>query len=384
MVKRIGILTYHNNFNRGSLIQAYCLWKSLSEIIPESTVEIIDYRTLSKEIKAIFPENPKIYFKQLNDRNTWKKFFKNHRCLSDKHIITNNHKKAIRFIEQQGYDMVVVGSDQTWRIERGGISFINRPFPNAYYLDPSLDTFKVSYAASANRMSFQSMSESEIKIFKKHISSFQEISVRDTHTIKLLGKMGIHDITRVPDPTFLIDIPSVDLDNLLKSKGIKIDEPILGVDRIESELAKKLINEYRKKGYQIVTPTYFGRENADVNIYNLSPFEYYSLYKYFDLVVTRSFHSTIFSIKNMTPFITLDPIPMKEGDKLFCMLDDLSLLDRYIYILDKGTDEILEQILTKEKPLNKKKVTKQLNEYKNIGQSYIKKLSDELYEKKDQ
>ena len=40
---RIGLLTYHHVVNIGSVLQAYCAWRLLTQLYPKARVEIIDH-----------------------------------------------------------------------------------------------------------------------------------------------------------------------------------------------------------------------------------------------------------------------------------------------------------------------------------------------------
>jgi len=378
-MKKIGILTYHNNTNRGSHLQAYCLWRALSKMMKDTTVEIIDYRTLSKEIKRIYSTSPKRFVKQILDYNTSFNFLKKYNALSSNKIITNNYNKAIEFLKEKDYDMIVVGSDVVWRIENEKYFPPSRPFPNAYFLNPCLDTIKVSYAPSASITDLRSLSKEKIDKIRYYLSNFDKISVRDTHTEKLLHQIGISNLTRVPDPTILIDIPQVNGKALLESYGISVDEPILGIHRV-GKLENKIIDYFREKNYQIVSPE--TSKNSDLDLWGkLDPLEYYSLFKYFDFVVTGSLHSTIFSIKNRTPFATLDFSFSNVVDKKETLLEDFSLLDRHLKKSEIGKENVLDKIKKCEKDFDANQINKRLKFLRNKGIDYIKELEVLLNEK---
>lgn len=378
-MNKIGILTYHNNNNRGAILQAYCLWRSLRKNIKESKVEIIDYRTLKGEIKRLYTINPLYLILKLGDFTTSTQFLRNQTALSPYKIVTDKHKKAINFLKNKNYDMIVVGSDQVWSVRKG--KKFNRPFPNAYYLDPSLETLKVSYAPSANGMKLTSLSETEIKTYKKHISAFDKISVRDEHTEKLLENLSISGINRVPDPTILIDFPQNDLRKILSSNGISLTKPILAINQLKSDIGKPIINHYKKKGYQIVAPNY--SRLADVNLFNkVNPLEYYSLHKYFDFVITGSLHTTIFSIKHGTPFATLDYSKNTVIDKVETLLEEFDFPDRHINTKEMDRNDILEKIKSCERELDEDQIERKLNYLKKKGFSYIQELGEMIDGKK--
>jgi len=376
MVK-IGILTYHNNKNRGAILQAYSLWKSLKKKIKNSKVEIIDYRTRQKEIKRLYSLNPKVLIRNLLDFNTCANFLEDKDALSSYWIITDNHKKAVELLKKKNYDVLVVGSDEVWSYIKNESK---RPFPNAYFLDPSINALKVSYGASANKMKLESLSKTELKIYKKYISSFDKISVRDEHTEKLLEELGISEIQRVPDPTILIDFPQKDLKEILLSNGVSLDRPILAINQLNKDIGKPIVSHYKKKGYQIVAPN--KSSLADVDLFRkVNPLEYYSLHKYFDFVISGSLHTSIFSIKNNTPFATLDFSSKDLIDKKESLLEEFSLSDRYIKVVNQNTENILNKIEKGEKELDKKHVQKKINSMKQKGYSYIQELEEMLNEK---
>jgi len=376
-MNKIGILTYHNNKNRGAILQAYCLWHSLKERIENSEVEIIDYRTRTQEIDRIYSLNPRVCLENLFDYTTCTKFLKNNDALTSKKIITNNHQKAIKHLKKENYDLFVVGSDQIWSYRKNKSK---RPFPNAYFLDPSLGGLKASYAASANKMKLDSLSKTERKIYKKHISAFDKISVRDEHTENILKDLKISDVDRVPDPTILMDFQQKDLKDVLLSNDISLDEPILAINQLKKDIGKPIVNHFRKKGYQIVAPN--RSTLADLNLFGkVDLLEYYHLHKYFDFVITGSLHTSIFSIKHNTPFVTLDYSEKTVIDKVESLLGDFNLLNRHIKTKGKDNSEILTKVESCEKKMDKNQVEKRLKFLRNKGFDYIKELEVLLNEK---
>ena len=375
---KIGIITYHNNENRGAVLQSYCLWKALKQVLPKHQVEIIDYRTFSKEFARLYSRRPKILYENILDYNISIKFLSNLKALSHKKIITNSHNRAINFLRKENYDMIVVGSDVVWRFEgRNNIMPFRRPFPNAYFLDPNLDVLKVAYAASIIPMQLSSLTKQEAEIFKKHVSSFDKISVRDKYTEESLIELGLREIARVPDPTLLVDIPTINIKKFLESKKIVVGKPILGMHRVPPVLSAKIADYYHSRGFQVVSLR--RDKNADTKLFaRNTPLQYFSLFKHFNMVITASFHSTIFSIKNGIPFITIDIPPKDVRNKTYYLLKDFSLLDRYLDITKTSTEYILRYLKSAEKPLDRVRINSRLDYMKSIGIQYIQKLGDML------
>ncbi len=373
---KIGILTFHNNKNRGSMLQGYCLKESIGKNTNIKT-EIIDYRTISHELRRIVSKSPMDIIKNIKEYNRTEKILSDLDILSEKRKITNNYGNAIKFIENQNYDMIVVGSDTVWKVED---SVLSRPIPNAYFLDESMTSFKASYAASANKTYPEKLTSEEKMLFKSKLGSFDKISVRDDYTKKLLEEMGIDDIRKVPDPTILEEIPEIVVTEILKENNISLDKPILGIDRVRDKSIKKVGRYYKSRGYQIVSPT--SHDIADVNFHsNLHPFEYYSLYKHFDFFITGSLHSTIFSIKNNTPFATVETsnqYERAEDSKTYSLLKDFGMLDRYIDAIEGLPEDLLERVKDCERDLDEKHVESRIGEMRKQGLDYIRELGDLL------
>ena len=375
---KIGILTFHNNENRGSILQAYCLKESLEDLIEGADAEVIDYRTISHEILRIASKNPIEVIKNIKSRSRTEKEFSKLNILSKNRKITNNYQKAVNFLSEQNYDMIIVGSDTIWKIDKK--KSLNRPFPNVYFLDESIDAIKVSYAASANKTYLEELKDSERRLFENKIKSFDKISVRDNYTEKILNKIGIKDFKRVPDPTILTEIPTKDISEIFEKNEISLDKPIISINRVKKDFMEEVISDYKSKGYQIISPT--KHPLADVNLYSkLSPFEYYSLYDYFDLSITGSLHSTIFSIKNKTPFVTIETsnkYKKAEDSKTHSLLKDFEMMSRYIDGINKKPENLLNKVKKCEKDLDEEKIEKKLSKLKEEGQSYIKELGKML------
>lgn len=100
-MRKIGILTYHDGSNRGSILQAYSLFKSLQNNV-EAKIEIINYRTFSREI-AKLGSNPLSFIYRLIDFNTAGKFYQSQDALGDDLRITDDFNKAINFIKKQEF-----------------------------------------------------------------------------------------------------------------------------------------------------------------------------------------------------------------------------------------------------------------------------------------
>ncbi len=384
----IGVLTFHNNHNRGAILQAYAVCQLLSETF-NSNVEVIEYRTRSKEASRkrslVMTKRPWTIPARLRDRKIVENFFEIELTTSDRSIITDDHGEAVNWLEEQEYDGLVTGSDEIWKIseqEKKGIRGFgspSRPFPNLYFLDQALSGVKFSYAASANRTDLDELSVETTKTFRRHLQAYDYLSVRDRHTKELVEELNVGDVTKVPDPALMTKIPRRNVEPILADHGIDINEPIVNIHGPTTPIFKKICDEYRERGYKIVSTR--SSPYADVDMRGVvDPFEYYSLYEHFDMVVTNSLHSSIFSIKHGTPFVTFDTSSVYENieSKTYSLLDDFDMLERYVDAIDGDASDFYEkQDLLESKP-NKNHIMSQINKLQSRGHEFLDRVGESL------
>lgn len=387
-MKNIGILTYHNNENRGAILQAYGLCRLLEREL-NANAEVIEYRTRSKEFARKRPlfitKEPHRIPDRIRDRRIVESFFKNELSTSSNSIVTDDHDEATAWLCEQNYDAVVTGSDEIWKVresdETGLLSKLSssRPFPNLYFLDDSIPGVKFSYAASANRTRPETLSEETLEMFRRHLMAYDFISVRDRHTKQLIEDLNIGDVTQVPDPTLMIDIPKRPVEAILEQRSVDLDKPILGFHGSDNVLFKRICEEYRDRGYQIVTPRL--SRIADVELRGVvDPFEYYSIYEYFDMVITNSLHSTIFSIKHGTPFATIDTSSVYENieSKTHSLLHEFDMLDRHIDAVDGDASAFIENRNALESEPDKDHIQTRISNLQKRGFDFLDKIEDSL------
>lgn len=384
----IGVLTFHNNENRGAILQAYGVCRLLTEVF-DANVEVVEYRTESKEASRkrslVATKKPWTIPDRIRDRKVVERFFEAELPTSEDSIVTDDHEAAVAWLREQDYDGLVTGSDEVWKIseeEKTGIrSFVspNRPFPNLYFLDESISGVKFSYAASANRTDLDVLSTETIETFRRHLEAYDYISVRDRHTKKLVEKLDVGDVTQVPDPTLMIDIPTRNVESLLTNHGIDLDEPVLNFHGSEHPVFERICDEYRERGHQIVTTR--ASPYADVEMRGVvDPFEYYSLYEHFDMVVTNSLHSSIFSIKHGTPFVTIDTSSVYENieSKTYSLLHDFDMLDRHIDAVDGDASEFFEKRDALEGEPDETHIENRIDELQDRGHEFLDRVGESL------
>lgn len=192
-------------------------------------------------------------------------------------------------------DAYICGSDQIW----GG--------DWAYYLDfAPEDKPRIAYAPSLGGLTtFDSDYEARLTIL---LSKFTFIGMREQSGVNVCHRLGRNDAVKVVDPTLLLTCRDY---NRLRIPT-KVDKPyifayILGnpmACKIE-EIMKYAHSQHKKLIYVVSAGQIDGYEHLYPQIG-----EWIDLICQADIVITNSFHGTVFSLIYNRPFIT---IPLNQG-----------------------------------------------------------------------
>ncbi len=318
---RIGILTFHRSINNGAVMQSFALSRLLASSFPEDKVEIIDYQmpkvdktytgkiqyyitggsTLLKMKKlAYYVLHP---YKLNDDKEKYKLFNRavnEYLPLSSKKIFQDTTEDLNEYIKSN-YDILVVGSDAVW-------NYTTRGFPNAYFPDVSLKCHKLSYAASCYGMDFDICSEQDKEEINKRLSTFDYIGVRDSATEDFINDVGC-DVPPVHncDPTAFLNVDSLPVDGqkikeIMLKRGFDPKKPAIGI--MGNDDMVRLVRMIFNDKYQLIS--LYNRVNGvDVQLYDINPFEWAYVFRYFKLVFTTYFHGTMLALRNGVPVICI-------------------------------------------------------------------------------
>lgn len=344
---KIGILTYHQSVNNGAVMQAYSLSKRVQAEFPDDEVEIIDYRmrvvdkNYTYTLKSYFKTRSPIVFakkcvrllldplqvKRLQKRTEIFKSCLPTLPLSKETITDEDSEEIIRYINEH-YDVLIVGSDAIW-------NYISRGFPNVYLPDARIRCKKLSYAASCYGMDFSTRPEEERSRIKDFLNEFSFIGVRDEATEQFVRWSGCeHPVSHTCDPTAFLNVDDLPIDvNALKKKmqdrGFDFSKPAIGI--MGNPYMLKMIRSFYKKEYQLVS-LYNYLPGADVQLYDLTPYEWAYVFRYFKLLFTTYFHGTMLSLRNGVPLICIaleTPFAKKHKPKTLDVLERLGYADWY-------------------------------------------------------
>ena len=389
-MKKLGILTYHYSINEGAMLQAYALQEECQRIFPDFQVEMINYESLAAKRrdllncfkKPLTLKSVTANIRRLRNLSLFKeKIF----SFGSKQLVSDDYEDCIRFINQQNYDGIIVGSDEVWKIRKKSASAV-RKFPNIYWLSNSLNAKKFSYAASANKTNYKKL-DSKIKSFiTQSFKSYSLIGVRDQLTYELvLNCLSETDkVFKVADPTLLINQFNYrPIEDKLKERKFDFSKFTVILNLEVPDLCRTATSFFKERGWQVISVTAYS-DYADINFVDvLDPLEWVSIINHCHFYVTERFHGTIFSISKKVPFLAIDrskKIDKSKTSKLQSLLDDFQLTENlFTYVENSFSEEELWKKLEYAlKDTDFSHVDDLIDSYRRQSLEYLRKIGVEL------
>lgn len=342
-MRKAAILTLPLIGNYGGILQNYALQKVILsfDILPTTINRLGNKPTKLRRLLSVIKNNT---YNKLNGsyRTIYTNeqidfFLQNTKRFIEKHIrISPEIRSQDELLMEFGsgkYDLVVVGSDQTWR-PRMSADIYN------YFLDfLEEDKYikRIAYASSFGTDEWELTEKQTIKC-KNLIKKFNAISVREDSGVKLCYKYLDIKAEHVLDPTLLL----LKDDYLKLTNGLPIhanggiftyilDRSILSSSIID------LASEFLKMDVYENQPKLDFHKDQSLS---LEDFVYPSIegwlssFNKADFVITDSFHGTVFSIIFNKPFITL--VNKARGStRIYSLLKQLNLESRIIVDLEQ-------------------------------------------------
>lgn len=326
---KIGILTYFGDTNPGTNLQAYTLFKVISEFyrLQNPVIEIINYQTFKRTNRPFYSSaTPVSIFKDFIRIKKYKRFREDNFCYSTPHLMTNNYENAKEYLLKQKYDLIYIGSDTCLELQ-----YADKSGVTIFWIPSDVEAKKVMIAVSARNTQFESLTVEQKKKMMSCLKDVDHIAVRDDATKRLIEHLVAGKrILKIPDPTFAFEIDYSYADRYFIGKKILQREKLICIHLTRNfKWGRSFANIARKNGFRIVSlrPCRY----ADYELNDLSPLEYAGIFKFFTAVVTHRFHDTVFSLKNLTPIVTVLPSEIYSNDfgesKYQSVLKDFDLLD---------------------------------------------------------
>lgn len=344
---KIGIITLYGNFNYGNRLQNYALQEVLLNMGCEvSTLVGCPKINFIKKIlkKYLERRDGKIKIKDVNEIKREKIFFK----FTQKNIKTEffyNSKKLLPARLNDDFDYFIVGSDQVWNPK-----FWNKEGSdkNNFLMSFALPEKRISYAAS---FGISKLPKEWKDIFKKELIQYKKISVREITGKEIIKELYEKEVLVVLDPTMLLS--KKEWEKIEEKPSFKINKKYIFsffLGKKSSELESYLKDISNDRNLEIIE--LMDKNNTKTYISNPGNFLY--LLNQAELIITDSFHATVFSIIFHKPFIALkrEQKGMADmSDRITTLLKKFKLEERG-KLLDKNlifncsfnvVDEILEE-----------------------------------------
>lgn len=302
-MKKIGILTYHRAYSYGAKLQAYALTTYLRKIGFDA--EDIDYGCIGEEkLRRIHSASLKdLIVTTLCYICSW--YSEPRRIKRFKEFLDIMPKSSKRYLTKESlksandeYDYFICGSDQVWcpRYNEDDTSFL---------LDFVTDnTKKFSYAAS---FGVCELDRKHSEKYAELLKSFNTLLLREKSGQELIKSLTGRESQIVLDPTFLLD--NEDWNKIARYPYKKKFPYILSFRIIAFDTDYDEYVDYLHKltGYKVIelTEAYRYKPLKHTGYYQAGPAEFLGLIREAAIVVTNSFHATVFSIFYNRPFYTL-------------------------------------------------------------------------------
>jgi len=304
---RVGIVTLPLHTNYGGILQAWALQTVIEKMGHESSHvfrhllgPLILYKDMTPEQVAAFQRH--------TDR------FVNRYVRCD--------ETPVKEISPDRYDAFVVGSDQIWRYRYAEFFHLGMP---TEFLDfaRNWNVKRISYAPSFGIDRWEAP-ESEIPLCSELLKMFDAVSCREASGVGICRDVLGVEATLVADPTLLLE--SSDYARLVDAEETAAPEGDLMAYVLDRDEEKQALTDAVAKRFAL-TPFYMTDSPGGTSQRVQPPIEQWLRgFRDSRMVVTDSFHATVFSILFRRPFVVTGN-PKRGLSRIESLLEALGLED---------------------------------------------------------
>ena len=322
---KIGVMTLNGYHNYGNRLQNYALHNFIEGLSDGIKVDTIWVEEKSEKMISN-AEIIKAFRRYIFNRHGFRDYVKSKKYTHDyireynirkfsKKYTNENKVNNIEEISNE-YDYFIAGSDQIW----------NPNWINGYveFLQFADKKKRISYSAS---FGVRDIPQEKIKDFSRYINGMEHISVREQAGAEIVQDLCGFDVPVLVDPTLLI---TKDEWSSIAEKPwwLEKDKYMMvfflgGMSEQESMECNKIAESYDLKIVNILD-----KDNLDY--YTSSPEEFMYLIKNASIVLTDSFHATVFSIIMNTPFLNFSRKGMEMNSRIDTLLNLFGMNERRV------------------------------------------------------
>lgn len=331
--KKIGILTFHNAHNYGAVLQAYALKTKLERMGHEA--EVLNYRNkyIARNYKKVLhidfwkrdvlPSRWGKVIREIRDvfyglpewQRQWQVF---EDFISQKLLAGDSRQLSLEDVAAKNCDVYVLGSDQIWARE------LTHGMDPAYFAQFAPERKKISYAASVPN---GGIPENEKPYFKEYLQDLSYISVREEKLANAIRELTGREVDTVVDPTLLLE--KDDYQPLLYKEPLKQGDYVFAYFVVENEVLSRLAKRAAElMGCELIELHYkkTPQINGENMIFDAGPSEFLTYIRDAKMIVTNSFHGTVFSILFKKKFYSV----YKENGRIDNLLGFLGISECHI------------------------------------------------------
>ena len=338
---RTALLTFHGSHNFGSVFQAYGLKRRIEGF--GADCDIVNFRPRAQLDK--YSLVPRMYgigtiAKSLAKLPHFRQLSKSHEkyenFISEYLVSAPEFSTMSCFSDFPEYDVYITGSDQVWGYSIPEFVKSDEDIRPAYYFSFA-EGKKISYASSTGEAT-----AAQLAPYASLMKNYSSLSVREEKSVSVIEELTGRGVSCCLDPTFLIPRGEYrELANLCHPELFPRDYVLLyslqGM-RIHREWMNLANSISRRLGIPVLSVSPFcTRKSRFVEpIYDAGPLDILGLFANASLVLTDTFHGTLFSMHFSKDFVVFEP--GRDDPRIKDVLRRVGLLERIAHDPDYGLE----------------------------------------------
>lgn len=299
---KVGIITYHFGHNYGAMLQAYAMQAALKQLGHDPSFVYLrrDFQFTNKYERKM-PRSAKglaltlvlrMLRKPLNRR-----FERFEAFLASELPLTPHYATEQELVDNPpALDAYVCGSDQIWNLQTG----INEFFYGKFVPD---GTRLVSYAPSFGNVEIPEQYAEKVRNL---LDRFDHLAVREESGCEMVRQLTGRNVTRTIDPVFLVETRT--WETLAAPPALQ--QPYIAFYALEmssraSAIVARIARMTKLPVVVIAKGGAFMFSCRTKLAIDAGPREFLGWLKGASMILTNSFHATVFAMKFDVPFVTI-------------------------------------------------------------------------------
>lgn len=311
------VTIYDSNPNYGNRLQNYATHTILSQL--GFSVETISYGSKIHKSKLLLKRliHAALGYRLTSHKNYWKYHVPKILAFEEfnRRYIPSYHVNDVSDIKAS--DFFFLGSDQVWNVTWFSDDDIRK---DLFFLTFCKPEQKICLSPS---FGFDRIPENWVDFFQEYLSSMSRLSVREISGAALVKELTGRDVPVLIDPSLMLDADQW-LHIAKPPRSISCDNPYI-LTYFLGECSEQRHDEIQHIAHQIGAKVFNLQDLSQPDLYWCDPGEFLFLVKNAALVLTDSFHASVFSFLFEKPFLVYD----REGAETGMISRISTLLEKF-------------------------------------------------------